>query len=75
MLFVSLCEDLIDTLDPLTFSVVAYGLPTLDAEDCLDCVFPLLLLIVVLTVDAADGHLLLARLLTPLEHPDDDAVN
>ena len=53
-------------------SVVAYGRPKLDAEDCLDCVFPLHLLIAVLAVDAADGHLLLERLPIPLDAPDDN---
>jgi hypothetical protein len=56
-------------------SVVAYGLPALEADDCLDCVLPLHRLMVVFTVEAAEGHLLLARLLTPLETPEDDNMS
>ena len=47
----------------------------LDADDCLDCVLPLHRLIVVFTVEVADGHLLLERLLTPLETPDEDVIS
>ena len=75
LLFVILLAGLTDTRDPLILSVVAYGLPILDADDCLDCVFALQRLKVVLTVEVADGHLLLERLLTPLEKPDEDVIS
>ena len=66
---------LTDTREPLILSEVAYGLPILDADDCLDCVLALHRLMVVFTVEAADGHLLLERLLTPLENPDEEVIS